>query len=49
MKSFTLPLSDSQANLETVGGKGMSLEEMTSASSKPLQQETGHENPQPHP
>jgi hypothetical protein len=25
MKSYLLPLSDSQASLETVGGKGISL------------------------
>ncbi|MBI5842007.1 MAG: pyruvate, phosphate dikinase [Chloroflexi bacterium] len=31
MKPFTLPLSDSQANLETVGGKGMSLAKMINA------------------
>ena len=31
MKSFILPLSDSQANLETVGGKGMSLAKMIGA------------------
>jgi len=31
MKSFTLPLSDSQATLENVGGKGMSLAKMIGA------------------
>ena len=31
MKSFTLPLSDLQADLETVGGKGMSLAKLANA------------------
>ncbi len=31
MKPFTLPLSDTQATLETVGGKGMSLAKMIQA------------------
>ena len=31
MKSYTLPLSDPQADLETVGGKGMSLAKLANA------------------
>ena len=31
MKSYTLPLSDTQADLETVGGKGMSLAKLAKA------------------
>jgi pyruvate,water dikinase len=31
MKPYTLPLSDSQATLENVGGKGMSLAKMINA------------------
>ena len=31
MELFVLPLSDSKANLETVGGKGMSLAKMANA------------------
>ena len=31
MKSYILPLSDSQADLETVGGKGMSLAKLANA------------------
>ena len=31
MKMYTLPLSDSKADLETVGGKGMSLAKLANA------------------
>ena len=31
MKPYTLPLSDPQADLETVGGKGMSLAKLARA------------------